>query len=76
MNVGYWSPDCEAWYQARLRDIRDGTAGPHTASEWKNKLKKRVRNTAMVTAAMNNLANAVLSGEIYYWEAGVVTSEA
>jgi hypothetical protein len=75
MNVGYWTPDCEGWYQARLGDIRDGTAKLHTATKWKGKLKKRVGDTRRVTGAMDKLANA-LSGHTDYWDAGTVTNEA
>ena len=27
LNVGYWSPDCEIWFQAHLATIHQGTAG-------------------------------------------------
>lgn len=68
MNVGYWTPDCEAWYQARLHKIRQGTAKLHTATEWKNKLKHRVGDTMQVNTVANRLANMVLDGETRYWK--------
>jgi hypothetical protein len=39
MNVGYWTADCEKWFQARLTEIRNGTATLKTASEWRTALK-------------------------------------
>ncbi|KAK7048795.1 hypothetical protein R3P38DRAFT_2505225, partial [Favolaschia claudopus] len=36
LNVGWWSPDCEHWYQQRLAVIQSGTAKLHTQAEWKN----------------------------------------
>ena len=45
---GYWTPSCEHWFQARVEAITNDTAGLHTTSEWKNKLKlhKPVRKLA------------------------------
>jgi hypothetical protein len=68
MNVGYWTPDCEGWYQHRLEQIRCGEARLYTATEWKDKLKKRVGDTVQVTTAINKLVNTVLNGETYYWK--------
>ncbi|TFK34302.1 hypothetical protein BDQ12DRAFT_570871, partial [Crucibulum laeve] len=39
MNFGYWTTDCEKWFQKRLGDIQCGTATPRTAKEWTNILK-------------------------------------
>ncbi|KAF8868722.1 hypothetical protein BD779DRAFT_1396287, partial [Infundibulicybe gibba] len=33
-NVGYWSIDCENFYQRRLEEIKSGQ-GPATATEWR-----------------------------------------
>ena len=35
LNVGYWSPACENWFQLRLDTIRAGTARLRTSTEWK-----------------------------------------
>ncbi|KIJ33694.1 hypothetical protein M422DRAFT_142633, partial [Sphaerobolus stellatus SS14] len=37
-SVGYWSSECEHWYQARLKKIMDGTADLHSVSQWKKSL--------------------------------------
>ena len=34
LNVGYWSPDCKAWFQSCTRTILDGTATIKNASVW------------------------------------------
>ena len=39
LNVGYWSPACEDWFQRRLDSIRTGTARLRTSTEWKVALK-------------------------------------
>lgn len=33
--VGWWTPDCESWYQNRLEDIRMGRADLKKSSEWR-----------------------------------------
>jgi hypothetical protein len=35
---GYWSYNCEAWFQQRYQSIRDG-AGPKSGADWKNAMK-------------------------------------
>ncbi|KIJ39403.1 hypothetical protein M422DRAFT_148352, partial [Sphaerobolus stellatus SS14] len=35
LNIGYWSNDCEVWYQNRLADIKAGKAKLKTAAEWR-----------------------------------------
>ncbi|KAF8583274.1 hypothetical protein K439DRAFT_1299009, partial [Ramaria rubella] len=39
LNVGYWSPDCETWFQSRLVLIHSNSAPLRTAMQWKNALK-------------------------------------
>jgi hypothetical protein len=34
MNVGWWTPLCEEWYQRRLRQIHAGDAKLRSPSEW------------------------------------------
>ncbi|KAI0074526.1 hypothetical protein K474DRAFT_1561618, partial [Panus rudis PR-1116 ss-1] len=34
--VGYWTQDCEDWFQARLSHIRAGTTNPRTTSGWRS----------------------------------------
>lgn len=38
-NLGFWTPDNENWFQNRLADIRNGLAGPRSASEWRKDVK-------------------------------------
>jgi hypothetical protein len=39
LNVGYWSPTCETWFQKRLTAIRNGSAALRTAAEWRTALR-------------------------------------
>ncbi|KAJ7017376.1 hypothetical protein C8F04DRAFT_1279579 [Mycena alexandri] len=39
LEVGWWSPACEAWYQTRLRQIANRTADLISSVEWKKNLK-------------------------------------
>ncbi|KAJ7153188.1 hypothetical protein C8R43DRAFT_846897, partial [Mycena crocata] len=39
LNTGWWSPDCEHWFQQRLAKIQSGTAELHTQTEWKRVLR-------------------------------------
>jgi hypothetical protein len=39
--IGYWTSQCEAWYQRRLQDILRGVAQPLTITEWKVELRRR-----------------------------------
>lgn len=61
LNVGYWSPDAERWFQMRLKAIRNGTAKLRRATEWKEsmKLEKKSRD---LTRANQTAAALFLSG--------------
>ncbi|KAK0478060.1 hypothetical protein EDD18DRAFT_1087068 [Armillaria luteobubalina] len=37
--IGFWSSDCEAWFQRRLDDIHSGKADLRTLTQWKHSLK-------------------------------------
>ena len=39
MDLGYWTPFAEVWFQRRLDRIRSHEAHPKTASVWKDDLK-------------------------------------
>ncbi|KAF7365943.1 hypothetical protein MVEN_00469700 [Mycena venus] len=39
LNVGWWSPACEAFYQRRLSQINHGDATLCTQGQWKNNMK-------------------------------------
>jgi len=56
MDVGYWAPFCEKWFQKRLRGIRDGTEHPRSTTEWKqalvfNKATNRVKEAVEEASA-------------------------
>ncbi|KAJ7778000.1 hypothetical protein DFH07DRAFT_689013, partial [Mycena maculata] len=36
LNTGWWSPDCEVWFQQRQAAIKRGTAKLLTQTEWKH----------------------------------------
>ncbi|KAK7013903.1 hypothetical protein R3P38DRAFT_2545985, partial [Favolaschia claudopus] len=40
MNIGWWSPCCESWYQKRVADIEEnGELEVYTRKEWRDKIK-------------------------------------
>lgn len=45
LNVGYWSADCESWYQRRLETIRASQIQLRSGAEWKQalRLQKKAR---------------------------------
>ncbi|KAJ6540100.1 hypothetical protein B0H10DRAFT_1822927 [Mycena sp. CBHHK59/15] len=49
LNIGWWSPDCERWFQKRLADIEKDQATLHTASEWKRviRFKQKSREVSL-----------------------------
>ncbi|KAJ7343292.1 hypothetical protein DFH08DRAFT_222327 [Mycena albidolilacea] len=48
LNTGWWSPNCEHWFQQRLTAIQNGTAKLIKQAEWKHILKymKKSREVA------------------------------
>jgi hypothetical protein len=60
LDVGYWSSSCETWFQNRLRGIRNGTANPRTAREWKNALSYQ-KQTPIVMDNVRKAGDAFLS---------------
>jgi len=67
LNVGYWSPDCERWFQERLSDIRAGKAKLRTAQDWRTSIKNRATKTKTFTSGMDKLGNMLLDGNFNYW---------
>src|ERR1700733_1551696 len=41
LNFGYWTTDCEAWYQRRLQDIKNGSAKLYGSREWRDKMQTK-----------------------------------
>ncbi|KAJ7137624.1 hypothetical protein C8R43DRAFT_1019908 [Mycena crocata] len=56
LGIGWWSPDCEFWFQKRLRDIQAGKAELHTQTMWRRYL--RLVKTAHEVAEANNTISA------------------
>jgi len=48
--VGYWTPQCERWYQDRLQIIQAGKAQPLTRNEWKANLRRSHHTRPFVEA--------------------------
>lgn len=61
LNIGYWSADCERWFQNRLEAIRNNKADLKTAADWKMSLKLR-RDTSRLLAANEYVAANFLDG--------------
>ncbi|KAI1789776.1 hypothetical protein LXA43DRAFT_892236 [Ganoderma leucocontextum] len=40
LDMGYWTPYCEEWFQQRLRRIWANDTEPRTAKKWKDGLKR------------------------------------
>ncbi|KAF7369191.1 hypothetical protein MVEN_00246400 [Mycena venus] len=38
LQMGYWTPACEDWFQSRLADVRAGNAQLHSQVEWRQML--------------------------------------
>jgi hypothetical protein len=66
-NVGYWSADCEKWYQDRLTEIRNGKAKLYTASKWRVALRLKSSHTAEFVKGINKMADMLLQGDSHYW---------
>ena len=52
-NVGYWTPQCEAWYQKRVRALHGGTAKLLSPAEWKSVLKFESNVVKQIVAGVN-----------------------
>jgi hypothetical protein len=39
LNLGYWSEQCEMWYQERLSEINKGNAQPLSTTLWRKAIK-------------------------------------
>jgi hypothetical protein len=65
-NVGYWSADCENWYQERLTEIRQGKAELHMASKWRQILKLKNSHTTQFVIGINTMADMLLQQYFRY----------
>jgi hypothetical protein len=69
LNIGYWTVNCEAWYQRHLAEIKGGKAELYDSTQWKQKLRYRPPITRTFRENTNKLANTVLDERYHYWKA-------
>ncbi|KAF7335604.1 hypothetical protein MVEN_02215000 [Mycena venus] len=55
LNIGWWSPDCERWFQKRLLEIEHDRAQLWTQIEWKHKIRF-IQKSRQVMLANEKLA--------------------
>ncbi|KAG6819574.1 hypothetical protein H0H93_010595 [Arthromyces matolae] len=62
LNAGFWSMDCELWFQDRLRKCQNGTADLKTPKEWRHSLRfvqdvprMAAHNEALAAKALANI---------------------
>ncbi|KZP07029.1 hypothetical protein FIBSPDRAFT_763463 [Athelia psychrophila] len=49
LEMGYWSPTCETWFQRRLDSIRKGEARLRTATQWRSGLRMWKPSAAFIS---------------------------
>lgn len=62
LNVGYWSPDCEAWFQSRADEISNRTATVKNARQWAAVLKFEKPRTLKLVSNQEMIASSFLLG--------------
>ncbi|KAK7462120.1 hypothetical protein VKT23_007723 [Stygiomarasmius scandens] len=68
-NFGYWTPDCEKFYQDRLEDIRSGKAQPKSASEWHRTFERRALSVSAFYGNIDRTAMQLLDDHLdEYWD--------
>ena len=60
LNVGYWSPDCEAWFQSRAQEILQQTATVKNAGAWAAALKYEKPRTLKLINNQDAIASRFL----------------
>ncbi|KAJ6620877.1 hypothetical protein B0H10DRAFT_1791071, partial [Mycena sp. CBHHK59/15] len=60
LSTGWWSPDCERWYQKRLGLIRNDQGVLVTQTEWKHKIRF-VQKSRTVALANEKIATEFLA---------------
>lgn len=48
LNIGYWSADCESWYQRRLETIRAAKVQLRSGAEWRQALRLQKKARGLV----------------------------
>ncbi|KAF8226420.1 hypothetical protein L208DRAFT_1302020 [Tricholoma matsutake] len=64
LNVGYWSSDCEIWFQSHLTSIRQGDAVLKSSQEWR-KCLALTKDAPRLARAMAKVADAYISGATF-----------
>ena len=59
-HVGYWSSANESFFVRRLDQIRQGKAKPHTATEWRTRLKFQKATTRLLLTSNGDFASQLL----------------
>lgn len=67
LDVGYWSEDCEDFYQRRLEEIRKGEAVLLPAKKWRDRIKFKAHQTAQFRERVDQLSDTLLQGGHSYW---------
>ena len=60
LNVGYWSPDCEAWFQSRAKEITERTASVKNAGQWAAAMKFEKPRTLRFVSNQEIIARSFL----------------
>jgi hypothetical protein len=68
LDVGYWSQDCENFYQRRLAEIRNGTAVLLPARKWREKIRFKSFQTGQFRNHMDQLSDMFLCHDVGYWQ--------
>ena len=63
IQVGFWSPYCEEWFQLCLKSIISSLAKPRTSKEW-NQALKLVRNQSKLACNYKRLAAHFVTNEL------------
>jgi hypothetical protein len=64
LNVGYWSSDCEVWFQSHLTSIHQGDAVLKSSREWR-KCLALTKDAPRLARAMVKVADAYISGTTF-----------
>lgn len=60
MNLNYWTSGTESWFLLRLQEIDNGTASPHSASQWKQSIKSQ-KATGVLRTNYEKIADSLLA---------------
>ncbi|KAF8509188.1 hypothetical protein JB92DRAFT_2730673, partial [Gautieria morchelliformis] len=64
LNVGYWSPSCEEWYQTRLQKNRDRTGTLKNSNDWNQSMVLQKKQAKL--ASMNEHFSARFLNEEHF----------